>query len=124
MDKRTQTLAETSALLSLVVLTIVGMQCYVRRGLQARVKTVVDAATTVVSKVSGYENGTTTAKTIRQYEPYYREEKATIKAKQAEEESFTDYGKVRKLTLISHAHQEQASVSRQGADFKEDDIWE
>jgi len=114
---KTQTLAEASIFISVAVMAIVAMQVYVKRGLAARTKTLVDTATAGVAKSAGED-------VLAQYEPYYRDEQVTINAKQAKEESFKTQGEARKLSSTRHSHQQQSSSSRLGADFAEDDIWE
>lgn len=54
---KAQGLAELAVLLGLVMAALIGMQVYVKRGLQARYKAIVDAA--------GDAYG------LHQYEPYY-----------------------------------------------------
>lgn len=58
---KAQSLAEYALIISVVLAAIIGMQVYVKRGLQARLKTFVDGAT-----------GT------RQYEPYYTDSKIAL----------------------------------------------
>ena len=55
--KKAQSLAEYAILVFLVIAAVVGMQVYLKRGLQARFKTFVDGAGNYVG--------------LRQYEPYY-----------------------------------------------------
>lgn len=55
---RAQTIAEYSLCLALIILAVVAMQQYVKRGIQGRYADVIDHAT---SRVSNYQ----------QYEPYY-----------------------------------------------------
>lgn len=57
VNRKAQSLGEMAILVSLVTAAVFGMQAYVKRGLQARYKTVVDA----VGDVYG----------LHQYEPYY-----------------------------------------------------
>lgn len=62
--KKTQTLAEYAILISVVVGTMIAMQTYVKRGLQARCKTFVDGAAV-------HFTDSETGRVIKQYEPYY-----------------------------------------------------
>lgn len=60
-----QSLAEYAILISMVVTALVGIHTYVKRGLQAKYKSVVDLAGESVA--------------IKQYEPYYVKTAQTIK---------------------------------------------
>lgn len=60
-NPRGQTTAEYAVLLGLVIAVVIGMQTYVKRGWQARVKVETDAMVT----------GTNELGTTGQYEPYY-----------------------------------------------------
>ena len=60
---KAQSLGEMAVLLALTVAVIVGMQVYIKRGLQARYKAIVDA--------SGDAFSYTGTAGKRQYEPYY-----------------------------------------------------
>ena len=62
--QKAQTLAEYSILAGLIIAALLGMQLYVKRGLQARYKKVVDVA----GEVAG----------VQQYEPYYTQSSKTI----------------------------------------------
>ncbi len=72
LGKRAQTTAEYAILIALVIGAVVAMQVYVKRGIQGRVKEVVDH-TGVGGDVAG-ENFTFSG---GQYEPYYLESNAT-----------------------------------------------
>ncbi len=63
-----QSTAEYAILISVVIAALVGMQVYVRRGLNARWKDVSDSASRVVAEQVGRDG---TAVEYRQYEPYY-----------------------------------------------------
>ncbi len=63
--KKAQTLAEYAILIGIVITSLVGIEVYVKRGLQAKYKSVVDLAGESVG--------------IKQYEPYYVKTEQTIK---------------------------------------------
>jgi len=72
ISKRAQTTAEYAILIAIVVGAIVAMQVYVRRGLQSRVRTIVD------DRTLGNQLGTADERTAvtnifdgAQYDPYY-----------------------------------------------------
>lgn len=65
--KRAQGLAELAVLFALITAVIFAMQFYIRRGLQGRYKTVVDA----VGSLSYTDDNGLAHTALRQYEPYY-----------------------------------------------------
>lgn len=72
LGKRAQTTAEYAILIALIVGAVVAMQVYVKRGIQGRVKDVVDhtgAGGTVGEEKLTFSSG--------QYEPYYNKSVAT-----------------------------------------------
>ena len=66
LGKRAQTTAEYAILIALVVGAVMAMQIYVRRGLQGRVKEVVDH-----TGAGGSVGGASLNFSGNQYEPYY-----------------------------------------------------
>lgn len=70
---RAQSVAEYAILISLVVAAAVAMQLYVKRGLQAKVKSGTDAFTNVNGTIDPGVGGTARLGTQSQYEPYYQE---------------------------------------------------
>ena len=80
--RKSQSVTEYAILLSVAIAAFAGMQVYVKRGLQARLKSGTDAATgAAAGKTITVDGGTTTGdysvqyKNIGQYEPYYLEQK-------------------------------------------------
>jgi len=73
---KAQSLAEYALLATIVIAAIAGMQVYLKRGLQAKVKTFVDGATEGVSSLAGRD------KPLSQYEPYYVQSDITTEALQ------------------------------------------
>jgi len=65
-NKRAQTTAEYAVLIAIVVGAVVAMQVYVRRGIQGRIKNVVDHVGTGANV-----GGSALTLTGEQYEPYY-----------------------------------------------------
>jgi len=62
---RAQSLAEYALVISLLIMASAGMYVYVKRGLQAKYKSIVDHAAMVAHTTSGLNT------TSSQYEPYY-----------------------------------------------------
>lgn len=65
-------------MLVLIAAAIIGMRAYFKRGLQARYKSIVDAAADAFTHTG--EDGAITA--LRQYEPYYGFSVSTATARQ------------------------------------------
>ena len=79
-------MAEYSVCLALVLAALLGMQLYVKRGLQGRYKELVDHA---VKQASSAAMLTTTSP--RQYEPYYVQDQFTVsQSKQVNEGAKTE----------------------------------
>jgi len=66
LGKKAQTTAEFAILIALVVGAVVAMQVYIKRGLQGRIKDVVDH-----TSAGGEVGGSQFSFTGNQYEPYY-----------------------------------------------------
>lgn len=72
LGKKAQTTAEYAILIALIVGAVVAMQVYVKRGIQGRVRDVVDH-TGASGKIAGEDFQFSTG----QYEPYYNKSVAT-----------------------------------------------
>ena len=117
MPKKVQTLAEVSLLLSLVAAALVGMQAYIKRGLQARYKSAVDGAVATAVEAGGQKG-------MLQYEPYYRDEHSSITSKQATQESFKTVDNTRTLTTNAHSYQKASTTYKEGIEFDKDTLWQ
>lgn len=69
---RGQTTAEYAILFSLVLAAAIAMQVYVKRGMQARMKSGTDAFTSVTDTIT-VDGKTAEFASLDQYEPYYQE---------------------------------------------------
>lgn len=87
LGKKAQTTAEYAVLIALVVGAVVAMQVYVRRGLQGRIRDVVDDIDLggQLAGMAGTNVGTIFAGD--QYEPYYMESAANTQQSANETES-------------------------------------
>ncbi len=65
-NRRGQSTAEYAILIAVVIAAVVGMQLYVKRGMQAKFKNMSDVYT-----AQGGVVGATPIATTQQYEPYY-----------------------------------------------------
>ncbi len=82
VKSKAQGLTEYSICLVIVIMTLMGMQLYVKRGLQGRLKSMVDEVTTNIAAP-------------RQYEPYYVYRQVSRSAQSDTEETMSTGGKVR-----------------------------
>lgn len=107
LGKKAQTTAEYAILIALVVGAVVAMQVYVRRGLQARVRDVVDDVDVggQYSSVPGLNNIFTAGD---QYEPYYNSSTATTAQTGTDQENLSTGGGVsRTSNQTTNATREQ-----------------
>ncbi len=73
--KKAQSTAEYAILISLVVGAALAMQLYLKRSIQAKVKTAANALTASGDAQDLTGDGTLLDTTVLQYEPYYNEQK-------------------------------------------------
>jgi len=92
--KKAQTTAEYAILIALIVGAVVAMQIYVKRGIQGRVKEVVDH-----TGAGGEVAGQNLSLSGSQYEPYYQQSTAsTQQTSTAKEQLETGGGASREAT--------------------------
>jgi len=113
---KAQTLSEVSLLLMLTVSIILGMQVYVKRSLQARYKSSVDAAVELATSLAG--------SSLKQYEPYYEDTTSDSTSKYLNIDTAKYEGADRKIAAGQYFQSEGRISSVKGVDFDEDDIWE
>lgn len=104
---KAQSLAEYAILVSIIVVTLLGIQVYVKRGLQAKYKSFVDGAGESVG--------------IKQYEPYYAQTEQTIDQKQNTTYTYKPKGKLTR-GIDSTVVRKDATIT-QNWDLKADDDW-
>lgn len=108
LNKRAQSTAEYAIIIALVVGAVVAMQVYVRRGIQGRIKDVVDhvADSTDTQANDLFSN--------QQYEPYYATGTGTTNQNVTDTESLKEGGAVsRKTSGTTEATREQTNVLEQ-----------
>ncbi len=100
LNKKGQSIMEYAILVSLVIAALTGMQLYVRRGLQARIKDASDNLPNYVQREAGVEPGAIFNEGHIQYEPYYRGDSETTSTSGRGTEKFVakDDGGQRELT--------------------------
>ncbi len=107
LNKRAQTTAEYAILIAIVVGAVVAMQIYVRRGLQGRIRNVVDHVGQ--GGAVGGGNFAFTAGMGGQYEPYYLASQTDASSGRQEQEVYGEKGQVGR---------QAAEVSRQARTSK------
>jgi len=83
---RAQSFVEYALFASVAVVALMGMQIYLKRGLQAKVKTFVDGTAEAVSSMAGRQ------KPLRQYEPYYMDSEVTTQELEEKKTIYTPGG--------------------------------
>ena len=102
-------------MLALIIAAIIGMQAYFKRGLQARYKSIVDAAGDAFTHTG--EDGAITA--LRQYEPYYSSSVFTATA-----ESDTNFIQAEhQITAVIKDTSTRSGQQSVGHNFGGDDGW-
>lgn len=102
-------------MLALIAAAIIGMQAYLKRGLQARYKSIVDAAADAFTHTG--EDGAITA--LRQYEPYYGSSVSTSTARQ--DTNFIQAA--HQITAVVNDTSTRSGQQSVGHNFGEDDGW-
>jgi len=114
-NRRGQSVAEYAILVGVVVAAIVGMQVYVKRSLQGKVKAVADSFATDASGVVS----------PLQYEPYYTGagETETKVVRQKATEKMTAGGRISRTGIDEETTRTTPTATKQGADLAADDAW-
>ncbi len=112
MDKRGQSLTEYAILFSVVAAAYLGMQLYVKRGVQAKIKGVSD----YLAQAGG--------KQVKQYEPYYTAvSDYTVTQERAADVEVKDGFAVEKSGIKESTKRAATGSESQGSDLKIDDDW-
>lgn len=111
LGKRAQTTAEYAILIALVVGAVVAMQVYVKRGIQGRVKDVVDHTGTG-GEVAG-ENLTLSGS---QYEPYYSQSTASTNQQTGSTENILTGGATSRSSTTSVSADRDQTVGWYGSE--------
>lgn len=109
-NQRGQSTAEYAILVAVVVAACVGMQLYVKRGMQGKFRDMTDAYTRQGGVVGATPIGTT-----RQYEPYYTAEGDVDVAQQNTERSTMAQGGAITKSNISNTVTRTGSQTQGGA---------
>lgn len=129
---KAQYLSELAILLAIVILALTGMQSYMRRGMQAKLKAGIDAGVELghsnldslrFPTSQGGVSGNIT--NLTQYEPYYVDETAMFNAQSAEKELVAPQtDKKVKITQQTHTRSGVKSKSKTSFDRTMDKEWE
>jgi uncharacterized protein (UPF0333 family) len=111
-----QSMAEFTIVLTVVVMAIVAMQLYVKRGLQGKVRDVSDHVTTSLVGV--------TATQTDQYEPYYAQSNYTVAQNQNVNEQYLIGGQVDRNAIAQQTSRTGNALTGSAADLAQDDAWQ
>ena len=122
-NQRGQSTAEYAILIAVVIAAVVGMQLYVKRGLQAKLKGGADAYTAVGPDIGGNAGAVgITIGTQAQYEPYYTAAGVMVTNANNTEHSNLALGGTLTKTGINNATIRNG-VQAQGTDTAADTPW-
>ena len=117
LNRRGQSVTEYAVVFSVVAAAVIGMQLFVKRGLQAKTKDVTDFYTNA--------GGTGIAQT-KQYEPYYTADgQYNIKTEnQPYEEEMTAGGKIARKDINDKTTRKSDRDAESKVDLSLDDSWQ
>lgn len=111
-----QSTAEYAVVIAIVLGAVIGMQTFVKRGLQARYKVASDTLAAVNGTFGGFNyNGN-----LQQYEPYYAEQNLKQTSNTGYNESYT-LGKFGKTGIFSGIT--RSGTQNETANLTADDAW-
>lgn len=119
--RKAQSLTEYAMVVALVGAGLIGMQVYVKRGIQAKVKTFVDGSVRESARMANRAQ-------ITHYEPYYTDSSFTVAQSQKSAVTYNPGGTIRRefSSADNNSSREGTSITH-GASPKEltaDDGWE
>jgi|WetSurMetagenome_2_1015567.scaffolds.fasta_scaffold389426_1 hypothetical protein len=104
-NKRGQNIAEYSILIALVIAAAVGMQLFVKRGIQGRVADVVDYHPNATI-LDNNPNATVSIEDLQfktnQYEPYYTDTSANVSSSRTYEDTLASRGGVTRKDIVEN----------------------
>lgn len=119
--RRGQSLTEYAIVFSVVAAAVVGMQIFLKRGLQAKQQGVTQYFTSVTGDPLGVKQdiGTKT-----QYEPYYAESKYGVTQDRKAQEDVLIGGKVDRTAVNESTKRATGGFTKTGTILTEDDLWQ
>ena len=118
-NRNGQSTAEYAIVLSIVIAAVIGMQIYVKRGLQAKVKGAIDHLAVGVAGNAGGANGN--IGTMAQYEPYYAESNYTVNQNSSATDTYSNGGLFGKNAINENTFRN--GNTRQGVDKNYNQGW-
>lgn len=119
--RKAQSLTEYALVIALVGAGLIGMQVYVKRGLQAKVKSFVDGSVRESARIANKPQ-------ISQYEPYYTDSKFNVTQSQKSEIAYNPGGTIRReFSPLDNNSSRTGMVITHGIsanELKTDDGWE
>lgn len=119
--RKAQSLTEYALVIALVGSGLLGMQVYVKRGLQAKVKSFVDGSVRESARLANQNQ-------ISQYEPYYMDSKFTLEQSQKSAITYNPGGALRReFSSADNMNSRTGIINTAGISAKEreaDDGWE
>ena len=119
-QERGQSILEYAVLISIVIAAAIGMQTYVKRGLQGRYKAVTD------NLVIGANGGSAAVANLggpRQYEPYYAESSFRTTTNQETTEAYGEGGVVTRDIVQDRRTRDQGDFQQEGTNAQQEDTW-
>ena len=111
--RRGQSVTEYAIVFSVVAAAVIGMQIYLKRGLQAKEKGTVDLLTQVSSAPLNAAGDTRTLGKTAQYEPYYANSDVTTAQSSDFYEERLDKGEIIRSGITSQTTRQKLGVSAQ-----------
>lgn len=115
LNRKGQNIAEYSILIALVIAAAVGMQMYVKRGLQGRLADATDFAPDIGDVTGGTptEPGQSVIWATKQYEPYYTQSNSVVSSNRTYVEDLGARGQVTKTGMTEGTTRAAASYEAQ-----------
>ena len=121
--RRAQSLTEYAIVFSIVAAAVIGMQIFVKRGIQAKQHDVTNYFTGVTGDSLGNES-TRVLDTAIQYEPYYAQSDYTVEQARKDQEALASGGVWSRTGVEEKTIRAADGFTRQAVDFTKDDAWE
>ena len=122
IERRGQSVTEYAIVFAVVAAAVIGMQVFLKRGLQAKEKSVTDYYSKVNNKP--FANSTLNVGTLVQYEPYYADSQSNVLQDSREHEKRLVGGQINRTAVHSNVAR-TAGHTAQGdaASLVKDDNW-
>ena len=122
LRKRGQSVTEYAIVFSVVAAAIIGMQIYLRRGLQAKQRDATAYLTNVAGNPGGL--GAAVLATTGQYEPYYNASTYSTAQDATHVEKMTAGGQIARTAIDEKAVRTGSGTTGAAASMNQDDAWD